>query len=83
MQKDTCYLYQMKNDEFATVSAIEAGHMLQARLASMGILPDTTIKLIKKSTGGPLIVEVKGVKIAIGQGMAKKIVVKPIRGNPV
>ncbi len=56
------------------IIAIEGGHVMQARLASMGIMPDCTVKIIKKTKRGPMILESKGAHIAIGRGMLSRII---------
>ncbi len=59
----------------ATVIAIEGGHMMQGRLARLGIIPNSNIKMIKKAGKGPIIIEVKGTRFAIGRGMISRIMV--------
>ena len=53
--------------------AINAGRSLQARLASMGLIPGVEIEVINNSSKGPFIVAVNGVRLMLGRGMAHKI----------
>lgn len=54
----------------------EAGRGLQARLASMGLLPGVELKMIRNPFRGPLIVSVKGTQLMLGRGVARKIMVR-------
>ncbi len=53
---------------------IEGGRGMKKKLAEMGLVPGEKIKRIEASANGPVIVVVKGTKLAIGRGMAEKII---------
>jgi Fe2+ transport system protein FeoA len=56
------------------------GFGLVRRLAEMGLTPGVEVKLLRKcSFGGPVEIEVRGVSLALGRGVASKVLVKPIR----
>lgn len=57
--------------------AVEAGRALAVRLAAMGLLPGVRVDLVRRSGRGPVVVAVKGVRIALGRGMADKVMVAP------
>ena len=57
--------------------SVEAGRMLAARLAAMGLLPGTRLNLVRQTGRGPVVVAVKGTRIALGRGMADKVIVAP------
>jgi len=57
------------------IVAVDAGHGLQGRLAAMGLVPGVQVDVILNSPRGPFIVAVKGSRIILGQGMARKIIV--------
>ncbi|MFH1676968.1 MAG: FeoA family protein [bacterium] len=57
------------------VIGIQSGHGAQSRLASMGILPGEIVKIVRKGNGGPLLVEVKGTRVALGRGISLKVIV--------
>ncbi len=63
------------------VTTITAGRQAQTRLACMGILPGEIIKVVQRDNGGPLLVEVKGTRIALGRGICHKVTVQ--NGNGV
>lgn len=55
---------------------VNAGSGLQSRLAAMGLYPGVEMKVITNNPRGPLIVEVCGSRLILGQGMAHKIIVQ-------
>ena len=59
------------------VEGIAGGRGLTFRLYQMGILPKTKVKVLYKGFG-PLVIDVRGSKVAIGYGMADKIFVRPL-----
>ncbi|MCS7108892.1 MAG: FeoA family protein [Sulfolobales archaeon] len=58
---------------------IIAGQGLKNRLMQMGLTPGEVLEVIENSKG-PVIVSVKGVTIALGRGMASKILVDDAQG---
>lgn len=56
--------------------AVDAGHGLQGRLTAMGLVPGVEIEVLRNSMRGPILIEVKGSRIMLGHGMARKIVVE-------
>ncbi len=68
--------------ESVRVVDVLGGHGLASRLEALGIRPGTSI--IKRSEmfmRGPVTVEAHGAQIAIGYGMASKILVEPINSR--
>ncbi|MEM1563062.1 MAG: FeoA family protein [Candidatus Bathyarchaeia archaeon] len=56
------------------------GFGLIRRLAEMGLTPGVEVKLLRKgSFGGPVEIEVRGVALALGRGVASKVLVKPVK----
>jgi len=71
------HLNELKPETEATVLSIEGGHAAGRRLESLGIRPGVRIKKISKHFWqGPVTVLVKKTKIAIGHGMAEKVIVE-------
>jgi len=58
------------------LSAIQGGEALERKLTDMGLIPGEKIRKLESSRSGPVILLVKGAKIAIGRGMANKIIVE-------
>ncbi|MEN6385739.1 MAG: FeoA domain-containing protein [Phycisphaerales bacterium] len=65
------------NNSKVRLLKIEAGQALKARLAAMGLLPGVQFKIINNNHPGPFVIDVKGSRIALGRGMAGKIIVRP------
>jgi len=60
------------------IDKIAGGHGLNSRLMSIGFLPGEIISVINQSGWGPLTVSVKGSKIALGRGIAHKILIQEL-----
>jgi Fe2+ transport system protein FeoA len=70
-------LIECKNGEEVIVLSVNAGLMAKRRLADLGIVPG--VKIIKKQSAlfrGPVEIIVRGSTLAIGRGLASKILVK-------
>jgi len=61
----------------ARVIGIDSGYGLRTRLLQMGLTPGAIVEIID-NTRGPIIIRVRGVIIALGRGMASKIIVEPL-----
>jgi ferrous iron transport protein A len=59
------------------IGTIQGGRGLVGRLCSMGLVPGTEVKVVGGRRGGPVIVGLRGCRIAIGCGMASKVLVEP------
>jgi Fe2+ transport system protein FeoA len=64
----------LKEDEEGVIHSISGGLSLISRLAGMGIVPGTEIKVLRNSRG-PVIVLVNNTRVALGRGQASKILV--------
>ncbi len=62
--------------EKVRVERFLGGSQALARLAALGITIGETLEIINNC--GPIIVSVKGARLAIGQGLAQKILVSPL-----
>ena len=58
---------------------IHGGRRLRQRLADLGLTPGTTLRVVQADFRGPLIVAFKDdARLALGRGMAHKIMVEPL-----
>lgn len=58
------------------------GFGLVRRLADMGLTPGVEVKLLRKSSfSGPVEIEVRGVALALGRGVASRVLVKPVKDD--
>jgi len=70
-------LTQMQPGESGIISEIQGGHGLIRKLQSMGIRPGKRItKVSSHFWRGPQTVEIDNLQIAIGFGMARRILVE-------
>jgi len=53
---------------------------LRRRLLEMGFAPGSEVEVVANKWG-PVVVRVRGVTVALGRGMAAKILVKPLDGE--
>ena len=75
-------LVDMKPGEFGTVKSIDAGHHADSRIKNIGVRVGKKIKKIEThSLKGPQAVLVDKLKIAIGYGMAEKILIEVERSG--
>jgi ferrous iron transport protein B len=69
-------LSDAKPGQEITLFRIEGGRGMKQKLAEMGLIPGEKIKRVESSDNGPIIIVVKGTKLAIGRGMADKIILE-------
>ncbi len=60
----------------ALIQELKGGRNLCQRLTEMGLVRGTPVKVIKNDAGGPLIISVGEGRLALGRGMALKILVE-------
>ena len=69
-------LLETKEKEEVVVASIRGGQMATKRLADMGVIPGTKIKILRKAPFGPVEIEVRGSRLVLGRGLAAKVFVK-------
>ena len=57
------------------VKGISGGQRAQARLAALGILPGELVEIKQRDNGGPVLLDVKGTRVALGRGISCKVLV--------
>ncbi len=62
--------------EMVTMVDIRAGRGLTRRLADMGLVPGTTLRVINSQMPGPIIIDLRGSRLVLGHGIAQKIMVE-------
>jgi ferrous iron transport protein A len=62
--------------ETVILSRIEGGQNVQQRLTSMGLHPGVMVKVVSNIQSGPFIVAVGETRLALGRGMAHRIIVR-------
>ena len=59
-----------------TLVAIDGGKGIKTRLYSMGITPGVSLRILNNGAHGPFLVGVRDCKLALGYGVAKKLLVR-------
>ena len=59
------------------LSGIRAGRELRSRLAAMGLVPGIRIRVMSREGRGPLVLALRGMRLAVGRGIAEKMDVEP------
>ena len=60
----------------AVIVGFQGGPGLVQKLADMGFVPGTRVKVVKNQRNGPMMVSVRGVTFGIGRGIATRIIVR-------
>jgi ferrous iron transport protein A len=60
------------------VVGIRAGGGLTRKLADMGLVPGEEIRLVNCQGAGPVLIDLKGSRLALGRGMAMKVIVEEV-----
>ena len=68
-------LDEMKAGSTVRIVRVDSGHSLNNRLAAMGLLKNTEMKVVRNDGAGQIIVAVKSSKVILGRGMSHKIFV--------
>jgi len=80
---DVVSLTRLREGETGVVAYTVGGFGLVRRLAEMGLTPGVEVKVLR--TGpfhGPFEIEVRGVALALGRGVASRVFVRPLRSEP-
>jgi len=67
----------LKPGERAKIVHIEGGPGIVRKLALMGFTPGTVVEVLSVFRG-PILVRVRGGVIALGRGVARRIIVEPV-----
>ena len=71
-------LSRVASGEKVVVLALGAGWGLQRRLADLGLTPGVEIKVISSGRPGQVVIDVRGSRLALGRGVARKIIVRAV-----
>ncbi len=69
-------LIETSMDQQVTVKGFTGGSNLVSKLYKLGIKEGVSVKIKKKSNICPILLEINGSTVAIGRGMAAKIIVE-------
>lgn len=71
-------LAMVHSGEHVRIVGVNAGRGMITRLAAMGMSPGVEVRVVSSGHGGPLVVEVRGTRFALGHGMSDKICVAEV-----
>ena len=69
-------LAELPVNDHAKILSFSGGHSMVNRLAALGFTPGTDVDMAQNYGHGPLIVLVRGTRVALGRGEASKILVE-------
>lgn len=70
-------LSQLREGMVARIKYLTSGFGLQRKISALGIRIGKNVRVVSSHRfGGPIVVEVEGTRIAIGRGVANKIIVE-------
>jgi Fe2+ transport system protein FeoA len=70
------YLSEIPTGENVILSSMSEGNEINRRLTSLGFTPGTGIEIVQNFGHGPMIVNIRGTRIALGRGEAARISVQ-------
>jgi len=76
-KKGVVSLVDLRPGQAGEVVSVETGFRVKRRLEEMGLTPGTRVRIVKSALfGGPVEILVRGSRLAIGRGMARRIFVR-------
>lgn len=75
--KNGVNLSAVKSGESVEIKKMTGGHHFLSRLASLGFTPGAQLRVVQNYGRGPIIVNVRETRVALGRGEAEKILVGP------
>jgi len=80
--EETVPLTDLGRGDRCTVVLALGGHGMVRRLAEMGLTPGTEVTVVRSAPmHGPVEVSLRGVYLALGRGIASRVLVKPVANN--
>ena len=76
MSKEPISLSNLAPGEAGVVHKLAGGWGFVSRLATLGFTPGATLTMIQNFGRGPLIVNIRSTRIALGRGEAAKVLVE-------
>ncbi len=74
-------LLELKTHQQGVVRALQGGHRFMARMASLGFTPGAVVTMTRNDGFGPVIVSVRGTRVALGRGEANRVLVTSYAGG--
>ncbi|WP_010478832.1 FeoA family protein [Thermococcus zilligii] len=71
-------LNSLRPGEAGIVVNLQGGPNFRSRLYAMGLAPGAAVRVVSVYSSGPVVVEVGGTRLALGRGMASKVLVRKL-----
>ncbi len=75
LNRATIHLKDLDPGRKAIIRRLAGGHMLRGRLVALGFTPGAAVTMIRNSNHGPLLVYLRGSRVALGRGEAAHVLV--------
>ncbi len=59
------------------IVALDGGKNMHQKLTAMGLTHHAVVRVLRGGDSGPMVVEVRGSRVGLGQGICSKIMVRP------
>ena len=76
---DVTSLSNLAPGEKGTVASLNGGWHFTRRLAALGLTPGGEVRMAQNFGRGPVIVRIRGTRLALGRGEAQKVQVRKQR----
>jgi DtxR family Mn-dependent transcriptional regulator len=71
-------LTELRPDEVGIIVDLSGGRNFVARCLALGCTPGTEVTMVRNSGRGPLIISVRGTRVALGRGKAERVRMKTV-----
>jgi len=71
----------LRPGQIGIVRDIAGGRQVRGRLSELGILPGARVRVCQNQPSGPLIISLGDGRVAIGRGVAQKILVEEVHAS--
>jgi ferrous iron transport protein A len=79
--KNGMSLSAVRSGEWVQINRMQGGRTFLSRLASLGFTPGARLKVVQNFGRGPIIVNLRDTRVALGRGEASRIVVEQLAGG--
>ena len=76
MPRNGVSLCSLQSGESGSIRHLQGGHEILSRLASLGFTPGARLRVVRNFGRGPIIVNLRDTRVALGRGEAAKIIVE-------
>lgn len=63
-------------DKTVVIDRIDGGRNVRRKLMDLGLIPGVPVRMVNSDRGGPLVISVMGRDVALGRGMASRVIVR-------